>query len=384
MWGNRVVIPSKLRSRIKEELHRSHPGMSRMKALARSYLWWLGLDKELERCAQECLSCQAVRNSPAAAPLHPWLWPSRPWKRIHVDFAGPFMGKMFLIAVDAHSKWPEVRIMPSTTASNTIAELRQLIAAHGLPQQLVSDNGPQFSSEEFAAFCKGNGVKHIRCAPYHPASNGIAERFVQILKRAMKAGAADTAQPLSQRLANFLFAYRCTPHATTNEAPCQLFLSRKLRTRLDLLRPNYEEHVQKRHAQQKKDHDQHARSMELDEGKRVMVRNFGQGADWVVGVIEKMIGPLSYMVKVGDGKRWKRHIDHIRLIKTPEERNIEEQNETLVVPTSITDMTPTREESDTSQSSDAQEPRDNQESRRYPSRIRRQPDRLMPVDTENT
>ena len=120
-------------------------------------------------------------------PLHPWVWPSRPWQRIHVDFAGPFLGKSFLVVVDAHSKWPEVFEMSSTTALKTIATLRHLFAAYGLLEQLVSNNGPQFTSEEFQIFVKQNGVKHIRCAPYHPSSNGAAERFVQTFKQVMKA-----------------------------------------------------------------------------------------------------------------------------------------------------------------------------------------------------
>ena len=78
LWGNRVVVPCKLRARVVEELHRNHPGISRMKALARSYLWWPGLDKDLESCVQGCGPCQTVRNAPAPAPLHPWLWPAKP------------------------------------------------------------------------------------------------------------------------------------------------------------------------------------------------------------------------------------------------------------------------------------------------------------------
>ena len=273
LWGSRVIIPSKLHSRILEELHRDHPGITRMKALARSYLWWPGLDRCLEKCVQECLACQAERNTPALAPLHPWLWPTKPWQRVHVDFAGPFMGEMFMVVVDAHAKWPEVIPMSSTTSSNTIDELRRLFAAYGLPRQLVSDNGPQFTLNEFATFCKLNGVKHIRCAPYYPASNGIAERFVQAFKRAMKTGAGD-GQTVTQRLSNFLLTYRCTPHATTGEAPCNLFMGRRLRTRLDLLRPSCEERVQSKQAQQKSDHDKHAHPRQLERGQAVMVRNW--------------------------------------------------------------------------------------------------------------
>ena len=76
-----------------------------------------------------------------------------------MDFAGPLCGKTYFIIVDAHSKWPEVFEMTSTTTLKTIDILRQVFAAYGLPDQLVSDNGPQFSSEEFQLFLKCNGIK---------------------------------------------------------------------------------------------------------------------------------------------------------------------------------------------------------------------------------
>ena len=94
LWGNRVIIPEKLKPKLIDELHRDHPGASRMKSVARSYFWYPGLDKDLEDRAHGCVACQAVKNSPPVAPLHPWVWPEHPWQRIHVDFAGPFMNKL--------------------------------------------------------------------------------------------------------------------------------------------------------------------------------------------------------------------------------------------------------------------------------------------------
>ena len=89
------------------------------------------------------------------------------------------MNRTCLIVIDTHSKWPEVIEINSTTAQRTIVELRKLFAAYRLPEQLVSDNGPQFVSDDFTTFMKMNGIKHIRSSPYHPSSNGAAERFVQ-------------------------------------------------------------------------------------------------------------------------------------------------------------------------------------------------------------
>ena len=102
LWGIRVVIPKKLRQRVLEELHKDHPGIVRMKAIARSYHWWEGVDKDIESVVKSCQACQSVKNAPPNAPLHPWLWPTKPWQRLHVDFAGPFRGRTYLLITDAH------------------------------------------------------------------------------------------------------------------------------------------------------------------------------------------------------------------------------------------------------------------------------------------
>ena len=97
LWGSRVVIPSKHRDHILTELHRDHPGCSRMNSFARSYVWWPDMDKDIEGLAKACMSCQAHKHTPPPATLHPCTWPPKPWRRIHVDFAGPFLGTSFLV-----------------------------------------------------------------------------------------------------------------------------------------------------------------------------------------------------------------------------------------------------------------------------------------------
>ena len=115
--------------------------------------------------------------------------------------------------------------MKKTTTEATICELRQLFSCYCLPEQVVSDNGPQFVSEEFKAFLKSNGIKHICCSPYHPFSIGVVEHFVQTFKKAMRAQKLEYFQ---QRLMAFLLTYRITPHSTTTFAPCTLFMKREL------------------------------------------------------------------------------------------------------------------------------------------------------------
>ena len=178
MWGIRVKIPPKLRPQVLKKLHRGHMGVVKMKAIACSYIWWPGIDKEIELTAKSCPGCQLTQREPSTVPVHPWEWPSLPWQQIHIDFAGPFLDSMFLVVVDAHSRWLEVERMSSTTSEKTIETLLMLFARYGVPAQLVSDNGPQLKSEELEQFLKRNGIKHITSAPYHPATNGLAERCV--------------------------------------------------------------------------------------------------------------------------------------------------------------------------------------------------------------
>ena len=175
LWGARVVIPPPGRKLVLSQLHDTHPGICKMKSLARSYVWWPGMDTDIVTTVQHCDTCQQHRPSPQKAPLHPWEWPSRPWSRVHIDHTGPFQGKLFLVLVDAHSKWIEVHIVPSTSAASTIAKLRHIFATFGLPEQIVSDNGSGFTSVEFQQFLAANGIKQVLTSPYHPLSNGLAE-----------------------------------------------------------------------------------------------------------------------------------------------------------------------------------------------------------------
>ena len=131
-WVMRVIIPTKLQNRLLKELHNGHPGTSRMKSIAKSYMWLPRLDPEIEDLARSCVACQSVKHAPAVAPLRPWPWPDKPFERVHVDFAGPIQGTMLFVLVDAHSKWPEVFSMSTTTTNVTIEVLRKIFAAHGV------------------------------------------------------------------------------------------------------------------------------------------------------------------------------------------------------------------------------------------------------------
>ena len=206
LWGSRAVIPSAFCQSLLQELHTTYFGMRRMKSLARSYVWWPGLDAQIEKVCRACVGCCAANRNPPKAPAHPWMIPQHPWQRVHVDHAH-FGGRLLLVAVDVYSKCPEVHIVSSTSAQQTISKLCQIFACHGLPVTLVSDNGSPFQSTEFQQFVAANGILHRIVPPYHPSSNGLAENMVKTVKHALSKAKVTKDATLDT---SFLATYRNT------------------------------------------------------------------------------------------------------------------------------------------------------------------------------
>jgi transposase InsO family protein len=127
---------------------------------------------------------------------------SEPWSRVHIDLAGPFEGFMWMIVIDWYTKWLEVTKMKSTTALSTCIKRRKIFARLGPPRTVVSDNGPQFTSDEFKHFCQSNNIQAIRSSPYNPKTNGLAERAVRTFKERMTA--SRDVSDIDARLQKFL------------------------------------------------------------------------------------------------------------------------------------------------------------------------------------
>ena len=145
----------------------------------------------------------------------------RPFQRVHVDFLGPVRGKMFFILVDSFSKWVEIFPMAYTSALNTVEKLRQCFACFGLPDVIVSDNGPQFISSEYKTFCKRNGINCLFSPPYKPQCNGAAENAVKSFKSSLKKMLED---PLNRNsnletlISRYLFFYRSSIHSSSRDS----------------------------------------------------------------------------------------------------------------------------------------------------------------------
>lgn len=311
LWGYRVIIPDKFRKMLLDELHSGHLGIVKMKQLARSYFWWPAINNDIENIANSCSSCLLEKQNPSKTILHVWNYPEGPWSRIHVDFLGPFKSKMYLIVVDAYTKWLEVLEVSSTCASQTINHLRQVFARFGLPKLLVSDNGPPFTSSDFKHFLSMNGIKHSLIAPYHPQTKGLAENSVKLIKSKLKCASLDN-ENFDIALSRLLFSYRTSVHASTGETPAKLMFNRSFRTRFDLLRPDLRSVVTANQSKQIS-HSHGSQPRELFIDQPVLCRDYrSTHPRWVEGTIFKKLGPVTYLIKLSHSDMiWKRHIDQI-------------------------------------------------------------------------
>ena len=287
LWGSRVIVPLTGRQIVLDQLHECHLGISRMKSLARCYVWWPKIENDIEHLVQNCHTCQLHRPTPPKVPLHTWEYPQRPWSRIHIDHAGLFMGHTLLIIVDAYSKWIEAFIVPSTSTETTVKILRSLFATHGLPEHLVSDNGSGFTSQQFKQFMADNGIKHSCTSPYHPSSNGLAERAVQTVKQ----GISKLEGTIQFRLSRFLLTYRITPQTSTGLAPSELLMGRRLRTRHDQLHPDTTQRVLQRVLQKQETTPISKKVKKFSVGDLAYARNYTGGEKWIPVTITKITGP---------------------------------------------------------------------------------------------
>ncbi|XP_061774106.1 uncharacterized protein K02A2.6-like [Nerophis ophidion] len=329
LWGTRVIVPAKMRGAVLKEIHDGHPGIVKMKTIARQYVWWPNVDMDAERVCKQCETCQLEQRTPRQVPLHPWEFPGEVWKRLHIDFAGPFLGHMFMIVVDAYSKWLEAYKMAQITSTATITLLKRLFASFGVPEQIVTDNATTFTSDEFQQFIKRNGVLHTTGAPRHPATNGLAEKYVAIFKAGMKK-LVEQNLSVEDKISHILLRYRTTPHSTTGESPADLFLKRHVRTRLDFLKPSITERVRKRQYQQKEKHDSQASERQFDVNDSVYLRNTaGEKPKWIPGVVTQQTGPVSYRVQGETPDQvYRRHGDQLRPRYLPDPPDSEPGGET--------------------------------------------------------
>ncbi|UYV80916.1 K02A2.6-like [Cordylochernes scorpioides] len=301
-WKERIVIPPKLRSQILIDLHEMHFGMVKMKIIARRYFWWPGIDRSIEDMARQCTICQESADMPPSM-ITEWTWPEKPWHRLHLDLAGPFMGKMFLVIVDAYTKWLEIFFLRDITSKTIVDCLRQVFARFGLPEFLVTDNGRQFVSREMEEFTRMNRIRHTKTSPYNPSTNGLAERYVREFKTSLK---------------------RTTKRMTWKQTykdfclPIEHFHSQfsNLMPKIDMKGEGFPD------ALRKQEH--------FKIGSDIYFRNYAAGPKWKIGTILKLLSCRHYLIGY-EGQSLKRHINQLRPVKENPEATVEKEP-SLVLP----------------------------------------------------
>ena len=216
--GSRLVIPVSMQKEILMKLHVGHQGITKCRERAKQSVWWPGISKQLQKLVSECPNCTKFRVQ-RAEPLNPTPLPSLPWKKVGTDLF-EWNKATYLLIVDYYSRWIEIAKLTGLNAISVIAHTKSIFARHGIPETVISDNGPQFSSEAYAQFAREYGFEHVTSSPNHPQGNGEAERGVQTVKNLLK-------KEGDPYLA--LLAYRSTP-LEIGYSPCELLMSRKLRT----------------------------------------------------------------------------------------------------------------------------------------------------------
>jgi len=314
MRGSRIVIPPPLREEMLGQIHSAHQGISKCRERARRSVWWPGISQELARVVQNCRECCKAQTQ-RAQPLMPSPLPELPWQKVATDL---FQWKQstFLLIVDYYSRFIEIaRLSNAPTAEEVVTHTKSIFARHGIPECVISDNGPQYTSGLYEEFSKCYQFKHITSSPYFPQSNGEAERAVGTIKRMM----AKCEDPYLA-----LLEYRSTP-LQIGYSPSELLMGRTLRSTIPMTRGQRMPRLIDRDtvrvrdkelkAKQKRDHDSHhgVRSLPpLNSGDEVWIPDRQEEA-----CVAQEVGPQSYEVTTPEGSYRRNRRDLIRLPDPP-------------------------------------------------------------------
>ena len=332
--GSRVVIPTSLRREMMSVIHASHIGIEGTIRRARDSLYWPRMSADLKEYVSKCDICLTHRTTQGRESLLQHEIPERPWARVGVDLC-ELKGRTLLIVCDYYSNFIEVERIQTPTTLGVTKILKSLFARYGVPDVVVSDNGPQFSSAEFTEFARTWHFTHLTSSPYYPQSNGKAENAVKTIKR-LFTKCKESGQ--SEHLA--LLDWRNTPTEGMGTSPAQRFLGRRCKTLLpitkSLLSPRYPvkqdvQELQAQKARQLRYYNQHGRDLRpIAPGETVRIQLPGQKT-WSVGICKALVGPRSYEIKVGDAvyRRNRRHVIRTDELVDTDDRNLDPQTTDL-------------------------------------------------------
>lgn len=322
--NDQIIIPFSLRKEMLKKIHEGHLGIEKCKRRAKEVLWWPGMGADIEQMIQSCDICLRHRDNQSREPLQPHAIPDLPWQVIAADIF-QIDQRYYLLLVDYYSKFIEILPVKNVTTSTIVANIKNVFARFGIPEKLITDNGPQFTSEEFAHFIKQWEFTHITSSPLYPRSNGLAERNVQTAKKLL-IKAKEEGGDWQLALLNF----RNTPISRETYSPAQLLMGRRLNTKLPtstkLLKPTpitpqcVKKERQSTIVTMKNYYDQKTKPLPvLKPGEKIRMRC---GKLWTKAKVDqKASGDRSYWVTTDNGSTYRRNRNHLLKLN----RNYREQ-----------------------------------------------------------
>lgn len=312
--GEKIIVPHTLREDMLARIHTGHMGIEKCKQRARDVLFWPGMGKQIEAIVGSCSTCLERRNSNPKEPMISHQIPDRPWQTVATDLF-TLHGEDYIVTVDYHSRFIEVDRLRSTTTSAVIHKLKALFARLGIPETVVSDNGPCYSSSEFRRFAQDWDFNHVTSSPTYPQSNGLAEKAVQTAKSLLEKAKMDKKDPYLS-----LLEYRNAP-VDGLKSPAQLLMSRRLRSILPTtsqqLRPQVacQSTVYARRKlcqqRQKQYYDRTARPLStLRDGATVHFQQ-SDGHWKPATVIQSADAERSYHIRTPEGQEYRRNRRHL-------------------------------------------------------------------------
>ncbi|XP_061716623.1 uncharacterized protein K02A2.6-like [Cydia pomonella] len=312
--NNLVYIPTGLRTEMVSRVHEGHLGIDRCKRRAREVMWWPGMSRDVERAVRRCRTCAQHAPAPQREPMVPHLIPGIPWAKVGSDIF-EYKSKNYLLLVDYFSNFVEVCPLRSINSAAVVLALKDQFARHGIPVELISDNGPAYASREFKKFAEVWDFRHSTSSPNYAQSNGRSERAVRTMKMILKKS-LDTGSDFYLGLLNF----RATPRDGI-ASPAQLLMGRRLNTRLpiheDKLVPDRDntvdyDNIVRNQARSKQWHDKRARALpELQPGDDVIALDGSGGRRRAARVTGRASQPRSYFVTDASGKRHRKNRRHL-------------------------------------------------------------------------
>ena len=313
--GNRIVVPKGLRRQMLRKAHDGHVGMEGSLRRLREALYWPRMTVDAKQYVAQCDICQTIQDAPRKEPLIPHVVPARPWAKIGVDLCD-LNGRTLLVVIDYFSNYLEVCRLQQLTSAAVIRSLSEQFARWGVPDTLVSDNGRQFSSAEFATFAREWGFHHITSSPRYPQSNGKAENAVRTVKRLFA-----KCQHSGESEYRALLAWRNTPTAGMETSPAQRIMGRRCRTTLpchwNLLEPRYPvardaedlEHLKRGQERYYNRTASAARNVRVGDAVRMRIPG---SALWSRGKCLRKVAPRSFEIEV-DGSVYRRNQRHVHV-----------------------------------------------------------------------